>query len=182
MHPDALVETWSGMLQTRHDTSITVDGPSWAAAGLSSLRDGNAMHYWLVKSEPFKYSWNQFCKDGSTYWDGVRNYQARNNLQAMKKGDKVLYYHSNEGLAVVGVARVIKEAYQDPSTDDERWVVVDLEPVESLTTPVTLNEIKQDKRLENIPLIKQSRLSVMPVAKKEFDVIVKKGKAKPPTV
>ncbi len=136
------------------------------------------MHYWLVKSEPFRYSWDQFCKDGSTYWDGVRNYQARNNLQAMKTGDKVLYYHSNEGLAVVGVARVITEAYQDPSTDAERWVVVDLEPVEPLPHPVTLSEIKQEKRLQDIALIKQSRLSVMPVTKKEFDLIVKKGKAK----
>jgi len=136
------------------------------------------MHYWLVKSEPGKYSWDQFCKDGSTYWDGVRNYQARNNLQAMKTGDKVLYYHSNDGLAVIGVARVITEAYQDPSTDDERWVVVDLEPIEALPNPVTLGEIKQDKRLQDIALIKQSRLSVMPVAKKEFDLIVKKGQAK----
>lgn len=136
------------------------------------------MHYWLVKSEPAKYSWDQFCKDGSTYWDGVRNYQARNNLQAMKAGDKVLYYHSNDGLAVVGVARVTKKAYQDPTTEDERWVVVDLEPVESLPFPITLNDIKQEKRLRDIALIKQSRLSVMPVAKKEFDLIVKKGKAK----
>lgn len=134
------------------------------------------MHYWLVKSEPLKYSWDQFCKDGSTYWDGVRNYQARNNLRAMKTGDKVLYYHSNDGLAVVGVARVITEAYQDPTTDDERWVVVDLEPVEAFPNPVTLGEIKQEKRLQDIALIKQSRLSVMPVAKKEFDLIVKKGK------
>ena len=94
--------------------------------------------YWLVKSEPFKYSWDQFVKDGSTYWDGVRNYQARNNLKAMKKGDRVLYYHSNEGLEVVGVAQVIKEAYQDPTTDDERWVVVDLKPVKKLKKPVPL--------------------------------------------
>jgi predicted RNA-binding protein with PUA-like domain len=134
------------------------------------------MHYWLVKSEPLKYSWEQFCKDGSTSWDGVRNYQARNNLQSMQVGDKVLYYHSNEGLAVVGVAHVITEAYQDPTTDDERWVVVDLAPVEAFSNPVTLSEIKQEKRLQNMALIKQSRLSVMPVAKKEFDLIVKKGK------
>lgn len=136
------------------------------------------MRYWLVKSEPGKYSWDQFCKDGSTYWDGVRNYQARNNLQAMKTGDKVLYYHSNDGLAVVGIARVMTQAYQDPTTDDARWVVVDLEPVEALPNPITLGEIKQDKRLQDMALIKQSRLSVMPVAKKEFDLIVKKGKAK----
>ena len=136
------------------------------------------MHYWLVKSEPYKYSWDQFCRDGSTYWDGVRNYQARNNLQAMQVGDQVLYYHSNKGLAVVGVARVTREAYQDPTTDDERWVVVDLEPVQALAQPVSLREIKQDARLQDIGLIKQSRLSVMPVTKKEFDVIVARGKSK----
>ena len=140
----------------------------------------DAMHYWLVKSEPYKYSWEQFCQDGSTYWDGVRNYQARNNLQAMKVGDQVLYYHSNKGLAVVGVARVTREAYQDPTTDDARWVVVDLEPVQALARPVSLREIKQDARLQDIGLIKQSRLSVMPVSKKDFDRIVKKGQGQPP--
>ena len=91
-----------------------------------------AKSYWLVKSEPFKYSWDQFVKDGGTYWDGVRNAQARNNLAAMKKGDQVLYYHSNEGKEVVGVAKVTKTAYPDPTTDDERWVVVDLAPVKPL--------------------------------------------------
>ncbi|MGH7792069.1 MAG: EVE domain-containing protein, partial [Thermodesulfobacteriota bacterium] len=121
------------------------------------------MNYWLVKSEPSKYSWEQFLKDGWTYWDGVRNYQARNNLKAMKKGDLVLFYNSNEGKEVVGIARVIKEAYQDPTTDDERWVVVDLEPVETLKKPVSSEEIKRDKRLKNIALIKQGRLSVMPL-------------------
>lgn len=90
------------------------------------------MNYWLAKSEPFKYSWDDFLKDGSTYWDGVRNYQARNNLKAMKVKDKVFFYHSNEGLRVVGVAEVIKEHYQDPTTDDQRWVVVDLKPVDTL--------------------------------------------------
>lgn len=138
------------------------------------------MNYWLVKSEPFKYSWDQFCEDGATYWDGVRNYQARNNLRAMKVGDRVLYYHSNEGLAVVGVARVTKEAYQDPTTDDERWVVVDLEPVEALATPVTLGAIKQEPRLADMALVRQGRLSVMPVAKKDFELIVKKGRGAPP--
>ncbi len=142
---------------------------------INAILNENAMHYWLVKSEPYKYSWDQFCQDGSTYWDGVRNYQARNNLQTMQIGDQVLYYHSNRELAVVGVARVTREAYQDPTTDDERWVVVDLEPVQALARPVTLREIKQDTRLQDIGLIKQSRLSVMPVSKKEFDLIVKKG-------
>lgn len=136
------------------------------------------MHYWLVKSEPFKYSWAQLLKDKRTFWDGVRNYQARNNLQAMKKGDQVLFYHSNEGLEVVGVARVIKEAYQDPTTEDARWVAVDIEPSETLKTPVTLNEMKQEKRLQNIALIRQGRLSVMPLSKEEFELIVAKGRSK----
>jgi len=136
------------------------------------------MKYWLVKSEPFKYSWEMFLKNGSTYWDGVRNYQARNNLKNIKKGDLVLFYHSNEGLEVVGIAKVIKEAYQDPTTNDQRWVVVDLEPVETLKKPVPLDEIKKDKRLKNIALIKQSRLSVMPLTKEEFDVIVTKGRGR----
>jgi len=136
------------------------------------------MRYWLVKSEPFKYSWAQLLKDKRTFWDGVRNYQARNNLQTMKKGDYVLFYHSNEGLAVVGVARVVKGAYQDPTTDDARWVAVDIEPLETLTSPVTLNEIKQEKRLQSIALIRQGRLSVMPLAKEEFDLIVAKGRQK----
>ena len=134
------------------------------------------MNYWLVKSEPFKYPWSQLLKDKRTFWDGVRNYQARNNLKAMGKGDQVLFYHSNEGLAVIGVARVVKEAYQDPTTEDERWVAVDIEPSETLKTPVTLNAIKQEKRLQNIALIRQGRLSVMPLSKAEFELIVAKGR------
>ncbi|MEQ9617606.1 MAG: EVE domain-containing protein [Deltaproteobacteria bacterium] len=136
------------------------------------------MNYWLVKSEPFKYSWNDFAKDGRTYWDGVRNYQARNNLKAMKKGDRVLYYHSNEGLEVVGVAEVVKEFYQDPTTEDERWVVVDLKPVRALKRSVPLSEVKEEKRLQNMSLIKQSRLSVMPVKKEEYELIVQMGSGK----
>ena len=134
------------------------------------------MKYWLVKSEPFKYSWEMFLKNGSTYWDGGRNYQARNNLKNMKKGDLVLFYHSNEGLEVVGIAKVIKESYQDPTTNDQRWVVVDLQSVETLKKPVPLDEIKKDKRLKNIAIIKQSRLSVVPLTKEEYDVIVAKGR------
>jgi predicted RNA-binding protein with PUA-like domain len=134
------------------------------------------MNYWLVKSEPSKYSWDRFVKDKRTYWDGVRNYQARNNLKAMAKGDAVLFYHSTEGMAVVGIARVVKEAYQDPTTDDQRWVVVDLEPVEPLPQPVTLSEMKQENRLQNMALIRQGRLSVMPLTKEEFEVIVVRGK------
>jgi len=133
------------------------------------------MNYWLVKSEPFKYSWDQFVQDERTYWDGVRNYQARNNLRAMKKDDAVLFYHSNEGLAVVGIAKVVKESYQDPTTEDPQWVVVDLAPIETLKTPVTLSEMKRDKRLQNIGLIRQAQLSVMPLTKEEFEMIVAKG-------
>ena len=133
------------------------------------------MKYWLVKSEPFQYSWDNLVKDGWTYWDGVRNYQARNNLKSMKKGDLVLYYHSNEGKEVVGIAKVIKEYYQDPTTDDDRWVVVDIEPVEKLNNPVSLADIKERKSLHKIPLVTHSRLSVMPVLKKDFDTIVKLG-------
>jgi len=133
------------------------------------------MNYWLVKSEPVKYSWSKFLKDGSTIWDGVRNYQARNNLKGMKKGDLVLFYHSNEGMEVVGVAKVVKEHYQDPTTDDTNWVVVDLAPHETLPKPVTLVQIKEDKRLSNIALVRQGRLSVMPLKKEEFDVILELG-------
>jgi predicted RNA-binding protein with PUA-like domain len=133
------------------------------------------MRYWLVKSEPHKYSWNTFEKDGRTFWDGVRNYQARNNLKAMETGDLVLYYHSNEGKEVVGIARVIKEAYQDPTTNETDWVVVDLVPVQRLTKPVTLQQIKADQRLENIGLLRQMRLSVMPLKREEFDIIVGMG-------
>jgi predicted RNA-binding protein with PUA-like domain len=131
------------------------------------------MNYWLVKSEPSKYSWEQFVKDGKTFWDGVRNYAARNNLKAMKKGDKVLFYHSNEGLAIVGIAEVAKEAYQDPTTDDANWVVVDLKPLNPLPKPVTLAEIKAEKALEDMDLVRLSRLSVGAVKEKEYKKIMK---------
>lgn len=131
--------------------------------------------HWLVKSEPFKYSWDQLVRDGSTYWDGVRNAQARNFLRDMSKGDLVLYYHSNEGKDVVGVAKVARESYQDPTTDDERWLVVDVKPVRALKTPVTLQDIKNDPALRDMLLVRQSRLSVMPVEKKQFDRILKRG-------
>lgn len=130
------------------------------------------MNYWLVKSEPFKYSWEQFEKDGQTFWDGVRNFQARNNLKAMKKGDLVLWYHSNEGKEIVGIAKVEKEFYQDPTTDDPNWVVVDLKPYKKLKKTVTLEQIKADTRLENIALVRQGRLSVSSLKKEEFDVIL----------
>lgn len=137
-----------------------------------------ARSYWLMKSEPFKYSWEQFVSDGSTYWDGVRNYQARNNLQEMRVGDLALYYHSNDGLNVVGVARITKPAYPDPTTDDDRWVVVDLEPVKPLSEPVTLATIKADPKLSEMALVRQGRLSVTPVTSAEFRHILKLGKTK----
>ncbi|WP_345951058.1 EVE domain-containing protein [Mucilaginibacter sp. PAMB04274] len=133
------------------------------------------MRYFLVKSEPFKYSWEKFNQDGRTFWDGVRNYQARNNLKAMQEGDLVLFYHSNEGKAVVGIAKVVKEAYQDPTTDDTNWVVVDLSPVESLKKPVTLEQIKADDQLKDISLVRQGRLSVMELKATEFDRIIEMG-------
>ncbi|MGE6219717.1 EVE domain-containing protein [Nubsella zeaxanthinifaciens] len=133
------------------------------------------MNYWLVKSEPFKYSWEKFNQDGRTFWDGVRNYQARNNLKAMKEGDLVLFYHSNEGKNVVGVAKVVKEFYQDPTTDDTNWVVVDLAPVETLKNPVSLEQIKAEESLKDISLVRQGRLSVMPLKATEFDKILEMG-------
>lgn len=135
------------------------------------------MNYWLIKSEPFKYSWDDFVKEGKSVWDGVRNYQARNNLKAMKVGDWALFYHSNEGMEVVGIAEVVKEFYQDPTTDDERWVVVEFKPVQKLEKTVSLKQMKADKRLESLALIKQSRLSVTPVLKSEFDIILSLSQA-----
>lgn len=139
-----------------------------------------APQYWLMKSEPFKYSWDQLVEDKSTYWDGVRNYEARNNLAAMKKGDLALYYHSNEGKEVVGVARVKKTAYPDPTTDDDRWVVVDVAPVVKLKEPVTLAMIKADPKLAEMSLVKRSRLSVVPVERVEFNHVLKLGRTKLP--
>jgi len=133
------------------------------------------MNYFLVKSEPFKYSWQRLLEDKQTFWDGVRNFQARNNLKAMKKGDLVLFYHSNEGKEVVGIAKVVKEYYQDPTTSDPQWVVVDIAPVETLRKPVTLETIKADEQLKDIALVRQGRLSVMPLKKEEFDRILALG-------
>ena len=130
------------------------------------------MAYWLIKSESFKYSWDQFVKDKKTFWDGVRNYAARNNLKAMKKGEKALFYHSNEGLEIVGIAEVVKEFYQDPTTPDPAWVVVDFKPVKKLKHPVSLATIKSDPRLANMALVKLSRLSVQPVTDEEWEVIL----------
>jgi len=132
--------------------------------------------HWLVKQEPTKYSWDHLVRDGRTMWDGVRNYQARNNLKAMKAGDRVLFYHSVEGQAVVGIAEVAREAYPDPTTEDDRWVVVDLVPVKPLGRPVTLEAIKGVPALKDVPLLRQSRLSVMALDKAAFDAIVKMGR------
>lgn len=136
------------------------------------------MQYFLVKSEPFKYSWEQFEQDGSTFWDGVRNYQARNTLMSMKKGDLVLFYHSNEGLEIVGIAKVIKEHYPDPTIDDERWCVVDLKKYKKLQFPVSLSQIKNDTLLNTMPLVKQSRLSVMPISEDHFHRVITLSKTK----
>src|ERR1041385_6611545 len=134
--------------------------------------------YWMVKQEPETYSWDDFVKDGSTDWSGVRNYQARNNLKGMKVGDRVLFYHSGKGKEVVGRAEVARGAYPDPTADDPRGVAVDLKPVKPLATPVQLAAIRYDKRLSQLPLIRQSQLSVMPLTKDEFDVIVAMGSGK----
>jgi len=130
------------------------------------------MAYWLVKSEPFKYSWEQFVNDKQTHWDGVRNYAARNNLRAMKKGDQVLFYHSNEGLEIVGIAKVVKEAYKDPTAEEEAWVVVDLKPVRKLKKAVTLQQIKAEERLKNMDLLRLGRLSVGSVKEEEWNVVM----------
>ena len=130
------------------------------------------MAHWLIKSEPSKYSWDQFVKDGKTFWDGVRNYAARNNLKAMKKGDELFFYHSNEGLEIVGIAQVVKEAYQDPTTDEEAWVVVDIKPVKKLKKPVGMQQIKADPRLKDMALLRLSRLSVQPVTDEEWAIVL----------
>lgn len=133
------------------------------------------MNYWLVKVEPDVLSWEQFVLDGLTIWDGVRNYAARNHLKSMKLGDQVLYYHSNIGKEVKGIAEVLEEFFQDPTTEDERWVAVKLIPKLSFNHPVSLQEIKNEPELQHLALIKQSRLSVMPVSKEEFDKICQMG-------
>ncbi|MGN6638019.1 MAG: EVE domain-containing protein [Mucilaginibacter sp.] len=130
------------------------------------------MQYWLVKSEPHKYSWEQFNKDGRTMWDGVRNFAARNNLRSMKEGDLVFFYHSNEGKEIVGIAKVVKESYPDPTTDDPNWVVVDLSPVETLKKPVTLEQVKAEPSLKTLELVRLGRLSVSAVKREEFDKIL----------
>ncbi len=130
------------------------------------------MNYWLIKSEPFKYSWDQFVQDKITFWDGVRNYAARNNLKAMKKGDLLLWYHSNEGLEIVGIAKLVNEFYQDPTTEEKAWVVVDVAPVKKLKNPVSLAQIKGNSALEQMALVRLGRLSVQPVTADEWEIVM----------
>jgi predicted RNA-binding protein with PUA-like domain len=136
-----------------------------------------AASYWLVKSEPSTFSWSQLVRDGKAVWDGVRNFTARNNLRAMKQGDVVLFYHSNEGKSVVGIARVTREAYQDPTTTED-WSAVELEPVKPLEKEVTLESMRGMKPLADMELLRLSRLSVSRVKKAELDVILKAGNTK----
>ena len=136
------------------------------------------MAYWLVKSEPDAYSWQQLVKDKETSWDGVRNYAARGHLKNMKKGDEVFYYHSNEGTEIVGIAKVSKEFYQDPTTDDDKWVSVMLKPAKALKKPVSLAQIKANKKLQNMALVRIGRLSVQPVTDEEWEIIMKMSETK----
>src|SRR2546426_4830851 len=133
---------------------------------------------WMVKQEPETYSWDDFMRDGRTDWTGVRNFQARNNLRQMKVGDRVLFYHSGTGKCVVGIAEVAKAAYPDPTADDPQWVAVDIKPVKPLKETVPLASIRYNPKLSNLPLIRQSQLSVMALTKEEFDTIVGMGTAK----
>ncbi len=137
--------------------------------------------HWLIKSEPSKYAWAQLVRDGRTSWEGVRNFEARNSLRAMKAGDLALYYHSNEGKDIVGIARVVRESYPDPTAPEEDWSVVDIEPVMPVKQSVSLDDIKGDPELADIALLKRSRLSVVPLSKAHFDHILKLGKTRLPS-
>ncbi len=133
------------------------------------------MNYWLIKSEPNTYSWDDLVAKGTDHWDGVRNYAARNNMKEMKVGDLAFFYHSVKEKAIVGIAECVKEHYPDPTTDDDRWVVVDFSPKEKLKKPVTLEDVKADDRLQGMDLLRLSRLSVQSVKKEEFDIILEKS-------
>ncbi len=133
------------------------------------------MNYWLVKSEPYKYSWDDLEKDGWTFWDGVRNYAARNNMKAMEVGDYCFYYHSNEGKEIVGISEIIKEHYPDPTIEGDRWVAVDMKPLVKFKNPVTLAQIKSDPNLSGMEMIRLNRLSVSKVTEEEFNYIKKLG-------
>jgi predicted RNA-binding protein with PUA-like domain len=133
--------------------------------------------FWMVKQEPTSYSWDQFAADGKTDWTGVRNFQARNNLRSMKIGDPVFYYHSVNGKAVVGIAKVTKEAFRDPTAAEGDWSAVELTPVKPIEPPVKVDQIKREAKLANMPLLKNSRLSVMKLTKEEFDTILELAKS-----
>lgn len=133
------------------------------------------MNYWLVKSEPYAYSFDDLIEEKKTMWDGIRNYAARNHMRAMKKGDLVLFYHSREGLEVVGICKVVKESYPDPTAEKGDWSVVDVKPVKKLQVPVTLKAIKATEELQDMALVRISRLSVSPVKEKEFNTILQMG-------
>ncbi|KYG81472.1 putative RNA-binding protein with PUA-like domain [Roseivirga ehrenbergii] len=135
------------------------------------------MNYWLIKSEPNTYSWDDLVAKGTDHWDGVRNYAARNNMKAMKVGDLAFFYHSVKEKAIVGIAECVKEYYPDPTTDDDRWVVVDFSPKQKLEKPVTLEDIKADDRLQDMDFLRLSRLSVQSVKKEEFDIILEKSQS-----
>lgn len=134
------------------------------------------MKYWLMKSEPDVFSFDDLIAKGQEHWDGVRNYTARNNMQAMKVGDKAFFYHSNIGKEIVGIVKIVKEAYQDPTTDETRWVCVDVAPIKKLKNPVSLATIKANPKLAEMKIIKQSRLSVIDVTKEEFEEILEMSK------
>ena len=131
------------------------------------------MNYWLVKSDPETYGWDELVKEKETAWTGIRSYAARNNLRLMKKGDEVFFYHSNEGVEIVGIAKVVKEHYQDPTTEETAWVVVDLKPVKKLKNPVSLTQIKAEKKLANMDLVRLGRLSVQTVKAEEWALVLK---------
>ena len=131
------------------------------------------MKYWLLKSEPNTWSWNDQVNEGASMWDGVRNYQARNNLKKMKIHDYCFFYHSVNEKSIVGIVEVVKTYYPDPTDKERKFVVVDVKPIKKLDNPVSLKQIKENKKLQNIALVKQSRLSVMPIEKKEWDIIIK---------
>jgi predicted RNA-binding protein with PUA-like domain len=154
--------------------SKSTSSSSSSSKNVNASAGGNA---WLVKSEPSVYPWSKLVEDGKAVWDGVRSFEARNNLRAMKKGDLALFYHSNDGKEIVGIARVKREAYQDPTTEDD-WSVVDFEPVKALARPVTLEEIRGIKPLANMALVRKSRLSVSPVTAAELDAILAAAKTK----
>jgi predicted RNA-binding protein with PUA-like domain len=149
-----------------------------SGAKKGSAKKGEISGLWMVKQEPEIYSWEDLVRDGRTDWTGVRNFQARNNLRQMKVGDRVLFYYSGTGKCVVGVAEVAKAAYPDPTADDSQWVAVDIKPVKLLNEPVPLASIRYHAKLANLPLIRQSQLSVMPLTKEEFETIVGMGAGK----